>query len=473
MDKNLSDGLVETFTIKGLHGYKDISVDFAGTATIVVAENGTGKTTVLNIINAFLTRRFQRLSAFSFNAIECKFKGEMFPIVLTKDMLGSVEDVELDTTLRELASATSLQEQELLDFILRTYKPGQFDKFKTHSLVRQIYFNTRHDYSGVEKVLEELHAGFDRSLTNEAKAVSAQVRNCVGDIEVVFLPTYRRIERPQLRSRQSRDSRLVSGVRVGSRSGSASTYDDMVFGLADVEDKLAELSEEIERRSNVGYRSLSARILDEMLKGTAIKEAVSLADLPDVASLSRFLSRVERAENKLGEVFADIENLYETRAIESNDNWFLRYFLSRLARVIEQTREMELKVEQFVSVCNSYLTLSSDEKQLSFDPQTLRVVVKDLWANRSITLDALSSGEKQIVSMMARLHLSPKPKLVLIDEPELSLSLPWQRKLLPDIVNSGTVVQMLAITHSPFVFENELDSCARPLKIQRSEVNNG
>ena len=69
---------------------------------------------------------------------------------------------------------------------------------------------------------------------------------------------------------------------------------------------------------------------------------------------------------------------------------------------------------------------------------------------------------------MARLYLSDKQKIVLIDEPELSLSLDWQRKVLPDIIKSEMVVQLLAITHSPFIFENELDSCARSLKIQRS-----
>ncbi|HFM4694132.1 TPA: AAA family ATPase, partial [Escherichia coli] len=56
-------------------------------------------------------------------------------------------------------------------------------------------------------------------------------------------------------------------------------------------------------------------------------------------------------------------------------------------------------------------------------------------------------------------------KIVLIDEPELSLSLEWQEHVLVDIVNSPSVTQMLAITHSPFVFNNELKSQVTSLKV--------
>lgn len=81
-------------------------------------------------------------------------------------------------------------------------------------------------------------------------------------------------------------------------------------------------------------------------------------------------------------------------------------------------------------------------------------------------MDALSSGEKQMVSLFARLYLYPKQKLVLIDEPELSLSIDWQQKILPDIVNAQLCRQVIAITHSPFIFDNELDAFATPLGLK-------
>ncbi|UTV56085.1 AAA family ATPase [Burkholderia arboris] len=466
MKNSLPPSPVKKFTIHGLHGYKDITIDFAGPATVVVAENGTGKTTVLNALNAFLTGRFHRLASIRFDSIECQFAGELAPIVLERSQLGRMPLQIDENPYQRLASMSPVSETELVEFLQSTYVPGNYMKLRTHPVVHRIYMSTHHDHESLEKELNLLHSMLDSSLTEQAKLISFDIRRRMGDIEVIYLPTYRRIERPLLRTK-----RTPSGYPPGRGNRARHEYyDDMAFGLTDVEERLVELSEEIERRSNFGYRSLSTKILDEMLKGRAKRETAQVGDLPDVDSLFRFLSRVGREDSPLADVYDDIRRLYETGEIEGEENWFLRYFLSRLGEVIDQTRETELKVEQFVDVCNSYLTLSGDEKKLSFDPKTLKVLVQDMWANCAISLDDLSSGEKQIVSLMSRLYLSGKPKFVLMDEPELSLSLDWQRKVLPDVVNSGTVVQMLAITHSPFVFENELDKFARPLKMTRTRV---
>lgn len=45
----------------------------------------------------------------------------------------------------------------------------------------------------------------------------------------------------------------------------------------------------------------------------------------------------------------------------------------------------------------------------------------------------------------------------MFDEPELSLSIEWQKMLLPDIIDSGKCKFLLAVTHSPFIFDNDLD----------------
>ena len=86
-------------------------------------------------------------------------------------------------------------------------------------------------------------------------------------------------------------------------------------------------------------------------------------------------------------------------------------------------------------------------------------------SRREIPLDALSSGEKQMISLFAKMYLYPNKKIVLIDEPELSLSIEWQQKILIDIFRAETCAQLVAITHSPFIFDNELEPLAAPLEI--------
>src|SRR5271170_3642807 len=70
-------------------------------------------------------------------------------------------------------------------------------------------------------------------------------------------------------------------------------------------------------------------------------------------------------------------------------------------------------------------------------------------STREIKLSHLSSGEKQIVSLFSHLYLSGGDQyFVLIDEPELSLSVPWQRRFLVDIRSASFCVGLVAVTHS-------------------------
>jgi predicted ATPase len=163
--------------------------------------------------------------------------------------------------------------------------------------------------------------------------------------------------------------------------------------------------------------------------------------------------------------------------IPPNSEKFLTYFLGKLNSVIQKTRNTQQVVEKFIASCNRYLNAadpttdrhgasSLDGKVLKLDSASLDVSVWRSKPDREIPLDALSSGEKQMISLFARLYLYPKEKLVLIDEPELSLSIDWQRKILPDILNSNLCKQVIAITHSPFIFDNELDAFAKALRIE-------
>lgn len=82
-----------------------------------------------------------------------------------------------------------------------------------------------------------------------------------------------------------------------------------------------------------------------------------------------------------------------------------------------------------------------------------------------IELSKLSSGEKQIVSLFSKLYLeNEKDSILIIDEPELSISMKWQRMLLPDIMRSENCKLLLTVTHSPFIFENEFDADAKDMR---------
>ena len=120
---------------------------------------------------------------------------------------------------------------------------------------------------------------------------------------------------------------------------------------------------------------------------------------------------------------------------------------------------------------NGYLTGGvNTEKYFRFDKVKLTVEIWNEAVQKSLQFGSLSSGEKQIVSVFSRLLLDlNRNYLILIDEPELSLSIEWQRRFLPDILKAPSCAQLVAITHSPFVFENELDYLAQSIATSNEE----
>ena len=69
----------------------------------------------------------------------------------------------------------------------------------------------------------------------------------------------------------------------------------------------------------------------------------------------------------------------------------------------------------------------------------------------AIDSDKLSAGEKQMLSFWCYNTFSENA-VIIIDEPELSLHVDWQRLLLPTLLEQETGNQFVVATHSPFIY---------------------
>jgi predicted ATPase len=143
----------------------------------------------------------------------------------------------------------------------------------------------------------------------------------------------------------------------------------------------------------------------------------------------------------------------------------IAHFLLKLIDLYTEQQANEKKVRDFVSLTNRYLS----GKQLFYDNIRYTIFIQQIddtgnSETAQLPLRTLSSGEKQIVSLFSHLHLSGHDRFfVIIDEPELSISVPWQRTFLPDILETGMCSGLVAVTHSPFVWQNALEAYVRPL----------
>lgn len=88
------------------------------------------------------------------------------------------------------------------------------------------------------------------------------------------------------------------------------------------------------------------------------------------------------------------------------------------------------------------------------------IIVLQKPSNKNVELRFLSSGEQQELVLLYKLIFKgEKEKIILIDEPEISLNVSWQREFLDDMKK---IVEMngfsiLIATHSPQIINDNWD----------------
>lgn len=105
---------------------------------------------------------------------------------------------------------------------------------------------------------------------------------------------------------------------------------------------------------------------------------------------------------------------------------------------------------------NLVFAINGTEKFLVVDGKRLTVDNKFLVTPRdNIQLEHLSSGEKQMLLILTTVFLQEeKPNILLMDEPEISLHISWQDKLVGLIRELNPNCQLILTTHSPNIFVN-------------------
>lgn len=115
-------------------------------------------------------------------------------------------------------------------------------------------------------------------------------------------------------------------------------------------------------------------------------------------------------------------------------------------------RHKKMKVEeiyqpknQFISELNSLF--GGTHKVVDFDKNNALIFNKD---GKTITPYRLSAGEKQVLIILLKVVLQEdQPCILLLDEPELSLHLAWQLKLIETIQRLSENCQLIIATHAP------------------------
>jgi len=449
---------LERFQIDGLYGYKKIDIHFnkkkgGENKLILVGENGTGKTTIVNLIFFVLTRQWQKIANYNFKTITLTISGEKIFIEksnLLKDSRDVKKLIELPPSIKKR-----------LEKIFSEYRLNENEILSNSDILNRVSNEVGMPISILFEYLIESSSDFTIKTIDEAEQSLSKL---IGDEnQILYLPTYRRIEKdlryifPDIdesnpRPRRSRYPRRNHGA-----------YIELVeFGMKDVDEAIEQTLQDLKDNLRRELNELNATYLKDVIRGNYKDiDIESLLNL-DIVIVDSVLDRI--SDNKLlsdsdkSTLRAMLNRVKENKVIHDEDR-VLAHFFVRLIELHRNQQKNETSIKKFVEVCNRYLI----NKRIEFDSAKLQIQISQNLDN-NIQMQMLSSGEKQIVSLFAHLYFYEKPEIfVIIDEPELSLSVPWQRQFLPDILATDKCAGLIAVTHSPFIFDNELDKYAHDI----------
>ncbi|PRG10707.1 AAA family ATPase [Burkholderia ambifaria] len=450
--------IIKSFELTGLYGRKTLSISFNGSAKILVADNGAGKTTILNALYALLSGNIAKLVSIPFNTVAITFEHSERIEIKYSDLpnpygwlegphayLAELKTFLSDEDLREFAAAIDAAPEESF----WEYLPPQLrDKISVPPI------GLYRAYS----MLQELRKAYKpEPLSKSLIAKLAAIKRNF-PLKFIYLPTYRRVEE------DLRNLGLPNGENTSrSRRTRVDAERHIFFGMNDVRQRFDSVTSKIKLETAETFRAMAFRMIDELLEGRGIENSISTSN--DFFRAGHFDLILKRLKKELSSHRkTQIKKIISEGASASEENKVLLYLLSNLSEISEQQAEKDKQIQKFCEIAKNYLV----GKKITYNEVDLTLDIFRDGEDKPLSLDRLSSGEKQLVSILSRLYLADGSDYALfIDEPELSLSIDWQKTFLPDLINSGSCKFLLAATHSPFIFANALDKLAAPIVVKK------
>lgn len=137
-------------------------------------------------------------------------------------------------------------------------------------------------------------------------------------------------------------------------------------------------------------------------------------------------------------------------------------FYNKVNSCIDALYDLRLKFKQFKKLFESFYD-SYNPSLKTIDVKNEKVIIRSS-TQKELNINQLSTGERQFMSVLYSLIFElTDNSILLIDEPEISLHVTWQIKLMKaitELVSERNNLQVIIATHSPFIGTNHNDSLA-------------
>ena len=400
---------IQSVKIDGFWQRFNAHCDFNDDVNIIIGRNGTGKTTFMNILHSVLSVDIDAIDNNDFESVEIKLKN------------GSKTK-----TIR----ATKINDESSPFLIIK------------YQISRNSYF-VRVISSEDKRVA--LH--FRRKATEESSEVRGELSKLVS---LSSLSVYR------LRSGEDFEIRDRHGLRA---------ITPVDFRLSQLLQQLTRYQLDLSQQARDIASDLQKEVLASILYNKEDAEqtgyGLDFNKEKEKASLISAYNQLNANDHKVKKkinfhvdaIDKTVNELMKNKGGHNSSNIDFRSLeayrktqkiiaMSLLAE--KETSKIFAPIHLFTSMLANFIT----DKKFNFIAGELEIL-NDFG---EIKNDALSSGEKQLLILFIETLLQrSQPYVFLTDEPELSLHIAWQRKIIPAIRELNPNAQVIAATHSPEV----------------------
>lgn len=432
------------FKAKKVYGYLKFDIKFDDKLSFLVGGNGSGKTTILKLIQAVLTPNLRDIYLIPFTEIELEIQNSSknYEIKVKKSESGIEISLNNDTTplklphkdIDELSYILS-KEENLFNRELFHHRNNETFKIIKELDVplflglerREASKDDEENYYRHEQII--LRNG-ERKVIRKNRYIDGSLGISLLETQEIIRITYARIRKHIERQRTKlRDNILLTS-----------------FHFSDINDLLDE---------NGDFKEIS---LEEQKNITSKKEDIFKALKNINFDKEENLQEVEEFFNEVEELFSQMTlNKEENREGKGiNIAWLInKAQIERIQKLIALIDSSNAKVDKiytniskFTNTINYFLQDTGKSVEID-DIGNLRVKKpNDTYAD----LEALSSGERQLIVMFSHLifkNESNPSGVFIIDEPELSLHIDWQKDFIRYAIEANPNTQLILATHSP------------------------
>jgi len=441
-----------------------VKLEFVDSNVICIyGENGSGKTTLLEILFAIFDRDEDILERYMVNRISINYK---------------IFDEELEHQIKELEEELNNKNfAKIIDDLSKELNNCQ--NFNCEEQIEKIIKEVELEEYGIKLKIKEIKDELNSIKTVSINKVSTKNYNFNGfdDMTSLFLGIGRGIHKQEIKIPRS----LIWGFFNTNKNDEKNNEILTAHQIDEFTDKLLEritpesiVEEDIKEKDNKKNiylpnitidrvealltskykeavldaknkieKALSKTSLNFLKDTTDIKEEIDLESLRDrliynrILLLEMFSKDEEIGINALLDI-VDRDSSY-LKTIGYSQQKILITIVDELQSEVELYKEIRVFIDEYNSFLNYDKKIIINENGIFISPHNHR-------------LEKLSSGERHLLTFFATiLLLGEEQEFILLDEPEVSLNVDWQRNILSTIAKLAPNSQIIVATHSPLI----------------------